>query len=150
MTQHFCHEIVVDHQKNEIRLDGVPLPYWVEPDPEIELPKGAQAHIGILRIGIFAESITYIGKEGGRKTLLEASPRAHSEWARRRAREIVYDGMADVLGWLEQAKLDREEAEAEAYQRGVQKGILSQQRPVGPVGPWENVGYTDDAGFGRG
>ena len=108
-TRHrFCHEIVVDQSKNEIRMDGVAFPYWTQPDPEIELPKGDGYPIGVLHIGVYADSVVYIGKEGGETRLLEPTPASELEWARRRAEEIVYEGLSDVIQWLARCELDRQ------------------------------------------
>ena len=132
-AKRFAHEVVVDHPGNEVRIDGVSFPYYVEPEPQLEIPHDeGEMPFAILRIGVFAESVTYIAPDGEPRRLLEASPQAHSEWARRRAREIVYDGMADVIAWFRDAKEAREDAVAEAYQAGMQRGIASQLTPVPP------------------
>jgi hypothetical protein len=107
MTQHrFCHEIVVDRQKNEIRMDGVAFPYWTGPDPEIELMGPGMP--AVLTIGVFADNLTYISDQGEPKVLAQASPRAESEWAKRRAKEIVLEGLADVVEWLGRAEARRQ------------------------------------------
>jgi hypothetical protein len=93
----------------------------------------------VLNIGIFAESITYIGDDGRPKPLLEATPAAHSEWARRRAKEIVLERMADVLSWLEQAADDRQDAEYTAYHKGYRAGVEASAAPPPPPQQWPTM-----------
>jgi hypothetical protein len=110
-TRHrFANTIVVDSQAGEIRIDGDVFPYWTTPEPEIELiGEGVPA---VLNIGIYADNLTYISSEGEARVLATAARSAESEWARRRAQEIVYEGLSDVIQWLARCELDRQKARA--------------------------------------
>jgi len=111
MTQHrFANSIVVDHQKNEIRIDGLAFPYWTTPDPEIELIGDGMP--AVLNFGIYADNLTYISKDGEEKVLARGQRHAESEWAKRRAKEIVLEGLADVVEWLVRCEAQRQRDES--------------------------------------
>jgi hypothetical protein len=110
MKNRFANTVVVDSQKNEIRIDGVPFPYWVAPDPEIEvIADGAPA---VLHIGIYADNLTYVSQEGEHKVIAAADITTELAWARERAKDIVLDGLRDVVEWLGECELERQRRES--------------------------------------
>lgn len=114
MTTHcFANTVVVDRQKHEIRIDGLVFPYYTAPDPEIELPPSDHRRMpATLHIGLYADNVTYISAEGEARQLHQAGPSAESEWTQRRAKEIVYEGLADIILWLKECEQKRQEARA--------------------------------------
>jgi hypothetical protein len=105
----FANSVVVDRQANEIRIDGVAFPYWIQPNPEIEIPPSAERrHPATLHIGLYADNLTYITGEGEVQVMHVATPEQESEWARRRAKEIVLEGLSDIIQWLARCEIDRQ------------------------------------------
>lgn len=83
--------VVVDHAKGAIVVDGVEvLPdRFIAADPQVEVEENGI--ISQVQIGIWADNVLIIGRDGGKP----ASPSA-----RELARATVRRGLADVLEWL--------------------------------------------------
>jgi hypothetical protein len=100
--QSIAHEIVLDGQANEIRINGVVFPFHVLPAPEVELiGDPGMPVLGALHVGILADNITVIGQSGNVQRVVQASSAVELAWARARAEDIVIEGLADVLRWIQ-------------------------------------------------
>jgi hypothetical protein len=97
-----AHEIVVDNQKNEIRIDGIAFPYYVMEQPEIM--SVGDGMLGAVQVGILADNVTFISSNGETQHPVVGSHEADLEWARRRAEEIVLLGLRDIIKQLDPAK----------------------------------------------
>ena len=91
----FAHEVVLDLTVNEILIDGVVFPYYVTEAPEIELVQGGA--MGALHLGLLANNITVVTREGQRRPVVSAPLSTELAWARARAEEIVVRDLAGVL-----------------------------------------------------
>lgn len=92
-----AHEIVVDHKAHEIRIDGLTFPYYVEEGPEVDTIEGM---IGVLRVGIYADNLSVITSDGTERHLTTPMKQVELAWAAQRGREIVREGLADVIAWI--------------------------------------------------
>lgn len=102
----FAHDVVVDSQKNEIRINGLAFPYWIKPDPEIEvIGDGLPA---VVNIGIYADNLTYISEAGEARVIAQAADDTERRWAAERGREIVREGLAEVIIWLAECEKKRQ------------------------------------------
>lgn len=84
--------VVVDHQRSEIIVDGIVLPWWVEVDPEVV----NQSPINVLRIGIQCEGVAVIISEDGDRTLIDPYLGNVGDWAKDR----VLQGLRERISWL--------------------------------------------------
>lgn len=84
--------VVVDHQRSEIVVDGIVLPWWVEVDPEVV----SQGGINVLRIGIQCEGVAVIINEDGDRTLIDPYLGNVGDWAKDR----VLKGLRERIEWL--------------------------------------------------
>lgn len=98
MQNRFAHEVVLDGRDQSISIDGIRFPYWVMPDPEVEVIE--EGVLGALRIGVLADNVTVIGRSGTVHHPITCDQRTNMEWARRRGTEIAQEGLADVLQWI--------------------------------------------------
>ena len=88
-----CHEIVIDKDAGEVRLDGLPFPFHVMPDVSID-GTGAD-EVASVGVSIFASNVTIIDQ--GRTTRpVVATHATEIAWAREEGRRIVRRGLADV------------------------------------------------------
>lgn len=97
-TRKFAHEVVVDADTGEILIDGVAFPYYVMDDVEVEV--AFEGAVGVLRMGVIADNLTLITKDGHARPLVSAPAQVESDWARVRAQEIVRDGLSEVIAWI--------------------------------------------------
>jgi len=95
----FAHTVELDHVKGQLRIDGLAFPYYVEEGPEIDVLDG---RLGVVRVGIYADNVSVITADGTR-TEHSAPDYIEQAWAAERGKEIVRDGLADVLTWLDKA-----------------------------------------------
>lgn len=99
-----AHTVIIDATKGTIEIEGVVFPYYVMPDPEVELTaEGVAGAPAIVHIGIIASNVLYRGEDGGR-VLAQADTDTELRWARRRAEEVVCMGLADVLESIRDAR----------------------------------------------
>jgi hypothetical protein len=91
-----AHTVELDHVKHELRIDGLTFPYYVEPDPQVYVLDG---RVGVLQVGIYADNLSVITAEGT-QTKVSAPHHIEMAWAAERGKEIVRDGLADVIAWL--------------------------------------------------
>jgi len=92
-----AHIVELDYVKNQLRIDGTVFPYFVEEGPEVEVLD----HIGTVRVGILANNLSVITADGT-KTHVKAPDYIETAWAAERGKEIVRDGLADVIAWIGQ------------------------------------------------
>ena len=100
-SQRFAHTIGVDEQRGVVSIDGVDLPYIVAGD--VYSPELVNFHNGQLwgvTLTLYADHVELVGRRGERQLRDSAwHHEADMEWARREARRIVLEGMADILEW---------------------------------------------------
>lgn len=96
-----AHEIIVTSgEGGHIDIDGVTFPFHVMDDIEVERIAGHRGAPAILRIGVLADNLTLVSSEGRRTVVAQSNDDVNRAWARQRAREIVVEGMYDVLEWI--------------------------------------------------
>lgn len=93
MRKQIARSVVIDSTDGTVTINGLTFPYYIAPDPSIDLAPG----IGIVNIGILADEVTVIGADGTVNRPVEPSLQAELSWARRVAREIVLEGLADIV-----------------------------------------------------
>ena len=93
-----AHDVVLDYRDESITIDGIPFPFYVEPDPEVSV--AGEGTIGVLHIGVLASNLTVIGPTGTIVRPIQAPLGVELRWAAERAKEIVRDQMADVIAWI--------------------------------------------------
>lgn len=93
-----AHDIEVNAETGRIVMDGLTFPYHVGAEPEVELmgPGGP----AILTIAIPTRNLVYVSTEGERRVLAAATDAEEMAWARQRAKEIVLEGLADIVSQL--------------------------------------------------
>jgi hypothetical protein len=94
-----AHDVVIDYRDESISINGVRFPYYVMPDPEVEVVQDGS--MGILHVGILANNLSVIGSQGTVKTVAKAPMAVELDWAVARAKELVHEGLAPVLAWIE-------------------------------------------------
>ena len=88
-----CHEIVIDKDAREVRLDGLPFPYWVLDD--VEVSGTSRDEMPTVGLSVLANNVTIIDQ--GRTTRpVVATHATEIAWAREEGRRIVRRGLADV------------------------------------------------------
>lgn len=88
-----CHEIVIDKDAKEIRLDGLQFPFYV--DEEIPIDGTGPYEVPTVGLSVFADNVTIIDQ--GRTTRPAVATHATEiAWAREEGRRIVRRGLADV------------------------------------------------------
>lgn len=100
-NKRWAHNITLDFRTHDILIDGIPFPFWIEPSPQVDLPHADSTALTTVRIGVFTDSLTVIDEHGLTKTVVESRLEDDLRWARARAKEIVIEGLAPVLKWIE-------------------------------------------------
>ncbi len=95
MAKKIAHQIVIDVQREEVRIDGIAFPYYLLANPEV-MTIGDET-LGAVRLDILASNLEVIGSDGSHRSVIKASLDAELEWARRRATEIVIESLAPIL-----------------------------------------------------
>ena len=84
----------VDHGSGEVCIDGLPLPYHVEPDPEVANVEGM---VNVLRIGIFVDGPVVIVPRGSSSPeLVDPVLGPVGEYAR----NLVRKGLLEEFPWI--------------------------------------------------
>ena len=97
-----AHHIRVDHRHPRdgggIYVEGVRVPFFVSPGSEVvDFGEGALWGVSLT---IYADNVEVVGLAGEASNWRSATAHAQDmEWARREARRIVHEGMADILEW---------------------------------------------------
>lgn len=125
MMQRLAHVVEIDHQQGALTIDGEVFPYAIAPSPTAS---GVDDFIGIVSLDLYADEVVVTTKHGERHTTRYANQAVELAWARREARRIVLEGMADIIQNLWEAipvgdrpnpgealGLSREQAEAVAF-----------------------------------
>lgn len=94
MPKRLCHEIVIDHQAGEVRLDGLAFPYHV--GDAVTITGTGDLEIPTVSLDVFAANVTVIHLDGRRTTPAIARHETELAWARDEGRRIVRRGLADV------------------------------------------------------
>lgn len=102
IPERIAHTIVVDHSQagrghTPLFIDGVQVPYALGPKVEVTDIDG---FVGCVTVTFYADEVTLISKGGESRTVKAITFEDELEWARREARRIVHEGMADILEWL--------------------------------------------------
>ena len=88
-----CHEIVIDKDANEVRLDGLPFPFYVLDFPSVD--GTGRNEMPTVGLAVIASNVTIIDQ--GRTTRpVVATHETEIAWAREEGRRIVRRGLADV------------------------------------------------------
>lgn len=85
--------ILVDHANFSLQVDGIELPWWVEPDPEVVHIEGG---VTVLRIGIQCEGVAIVIGEDGARKIIDPMLGDVGDWAKDR----VLQGLRERLEWL--------------------------------------------------
>lgn len=96
MSDQLAHEVTLVVGEG-VYIDGTRFPYHVSADFDVDAGPNV---IPTVTLGLFAQNITIIDDKGVTTHPATASARDETEWARRRAQEIVRDGLADVIAWI--------------------------------------------------
>lgn len=99
-----CHEIVIDHTISTITMDGVEFPFYVTPDIQLDLTADTPGAPAIVHLGVITENLRVVSAQGETTVIASSDPETNLRWARARARDIVIEGMYDVLEWLKGGK----------------------------------------------
>lgn len=92
-SRRFADTVVLDHGAWSLKVDGIEIPWWVEPDPEIvHLEHGVTA----LRIGILCEGVAMIIGEDGTREIIDPVLGNVGDWAK----DHVLQGLRERLSWL--------------------------------------------------
>ena len=88
-----CHEIVIDKDAGEVRLDGLPFPFHVLGYPSVD--GTGRDEVPTVGLDVIASNVTIIDQ--GRTTRpVVATHATEIAWAREEGRRIVRRGLADV------------------------------------------------------
>ena len=92
-------DIVVDYERSQVLIEGVPLPFYVDPEIEVEAA-GNEYPVNVVRLGILAENVTL-------RTLSLMTGDEHfdglgqrSVWVAATVEGIVEERLVDTLAWL--------------------------------------------------
>lgn len=96
----FAHEVDLDHQKGEIRIDGTRFPYYVTPKIDIE-PGDYRGAPAVVTLRLYADNVMLVSRAGKASHVYSCERETDLAWARERAKEIVRDGLADVIRFIE-------------------------------------------------
>lgn len=101
MRQRIAHTITVDHRPWDegggLYIEGVRVPFATSPEITVDDIEG---FIGAVGVTFYADNVEVVSKGGERRIQQTTSFEHELEFARREARRIVHEGMADVLEWL--------------------------------------------------
>ena len=102
MRQRIADTITVDYrdwdQGGGLYIEGVRVPFAVQPPVHVDNIDG---YVGAVSVTFYADNVEVVSKGGERSYPVRTGPLERElEWARREARRIVHEGMADVLEWL--------------------------------------------------
>lgn len=91
-----ANEVVLDHTTGKVFIDGIEFPFFIEPEAEVEVLDG----VAVVRISVYADNVRLVGDDGATRAARRAPLSDELAWAAERGREIVRDGLADVIAQL--------------------------------------------------
>lgn len=98
LKKRVAHRISLDYRTGSLWIEGVEVPFHISPEVEVHDFDGA---VGGVTVTLYADEVEVISKAGTSKIRRSrAADQTDMEFARREARRIVHEGMADVLEWL--------------------------------------------------
>lgn len=101
MKERIAHVITVDHRPwgegGGLYIEGVRVPFAISPEITVDDIEG---FVGTVGVTFYADNVEVVSKGGERRIQQTTSFERELEFARREARRIVHEGMADVLEWL--------------------------------------------------
>jgi len=89
-----AHSIVLDARDGSISIEGARLPYHLRDEPVVADLDGM---VGAVTVTFYADNVELVSKTGERSHPIVARLGPELEWARREARRIVLEGMADIV-----------------------------------------------------
>lgn len=118
-----AHMIEIQPKTGQIFIEGVEFDFYVKEAPEVDTSEmGGQ--VALVTLSVYADNVVYGERHVFSTMDQETRERAQLEsaWARREARRIVHEGMADVLKWLSGAAVEQMDGFPQRYVAGLPNG----------------------------
>ena len=91
-----AHTIEVNAQQGKVFIDGIVFPYYILENPEIVMIPGFE-NVSALQLQVLTRNLVVVGSEGEERVITQASDEDERIWAAERGREIVRDGLAEII-----------------------------------------------------
>ena len=98
-----AHDVLIDWDTRHVVIDGDVFPFYLREDVTVE--GTGPYEIASVTLSVYAANVR-IKRDGWVKVERQALPSEELAWAKRRATEIVTEGLADVLQWIRDGRSD--------------------------------------------